>query len=131
MASAAWPDDDESRTTATRRRRGPEPATGGGGGGPPDLDYLQRPSYCDASFALQNISEVIPRALSAVIYLCQWMGRAIGSHTYCGVILNRGYIEITKGLLSYMLVGRNQGVHRDYRGADHNQGIHADHGGGS
>ncbi|XP_040211415.1 protein patched homolog 1 isoform X5 [Rana temporaria] len=58
MASAAWPDDDESRSTATRRRRGPEPATGGeGGGGPPDLDYLQRPSYCDASFALQNISE--------------------------------------------------------------------------
>ncbi|XP_053558394.1 protein patched homolog 1 [Bombina bombina] len=24
---------------------------------PPDLDYLQRPSYCDAAFALQNISE--------------------------------------------------------------------------
>ncbi|XP_077330932.1 protein patched homolog 1 isoform X1 [Lithobates pipiens] len=56
MASAAWPDD-ESRTTATRRRRGQEPATGGGGGGPPDRDYLQRPSYCDATFALQNISE--------------------------------------------------------------------------
>ncbi|XP_075684935.1 protein patched homolog 1 isoform X3 [Rhinoderma darwinii] len=25
--------------------------------GPPDLDYLQRPSYCDATFALQQISE--------------------------------------------------------------------------
>lgn len=25
---------------------------------PPDLEYLQRPSYCDAAFALEQISEV-------------------------------------------------------------------------
>ncbi|XP_040272924.1 protein patched homolog 1 isoform X2 [Bufo bufo] len=41
-----------ARPRVARRRRG-HPGTAG----PPDPDYLQRPSYCDATFALQQISE--------------------------------------------------------------------------
>uniref|UniRef100_A0A3Q2E239 Patched 1 n=1 Tax=Cyprinodon variegatus TaxID=28743 RepID=A0A3Q2E239_CYPVA len=57
MASAAnAPSEQESREPdrprITRRNRGDYPR-----GAPLDLDYLQRPSYCDAGFALEQISE--------------------------------------------------------------------------
>ncbi|XP_044129409.1 protein patched homolog 1 isoform X2 [Bufo gargarizans] len=42
-----------ARPRVARRRRGHLSSTAG----PPDPDYLQRPSYCDATFALQQISE--------------------------------------------------------------------------
>lgn len=59
MASAASaPSEQESgdpeRPRITRRSRGDYARS------PPlDLEYLQRPSYCDAGFALEQISEVL------------------------------------------------------------------------
>lgn len=32
---------------------------------PPDLEYLQRPSYCDAGFALEQIAKVLCRDFSS------------------------------------------------------------------
>ncbi|XP_063769817.1 protein patched homolog 1 isoform X1 [Pseudophryne corroboree] len=62
MASAAYAAElqgggvpDARPRVARRRGRGREPHSTAAG--PPDLDYLQRPSYCDATFALQQISE--------------------------------------------------------------------------
>ncbi|GAA6106673.1 protein patched homolog 1 isoform X1, partial [Tachysurus ichikawai] len=42
---------DPDRPRVTRRTRRSARAA------PPDLEYLQRPSYCDAAFALDQISE--------------------------------------------------------------------------
>lgn len=42
---------DRPRVTRRTRRNGRA--------APPDLEYLQRPSYCDAAFALDQISEVL------------------------------------------------------------------------
>lgn len=46
---------DPDRPRVTRRTRRSARAA------PPDLEYLQRPSYCDAAFALDQISEVLLR----------------------------------------------------------------------
>lgn len=59
MASAAnAPSEQENRDPerprVTRRNRGHCVRNA-----PPDLEYLQRPSYCDAGFALEQISEVL------------------------------------------------------------------------
>lgn len=45
---------DPDRPRITRRNRGDYTR-----GTPLDLEYLQRPSYCDAGFALEQISEVL------------------------------------------------------------------------
>lgn len=45
---------DPDRPRITRRNRGDR-----GRSTPLDLEYLQRPSYCDAGFALEQISEVL------------------------------------------------------------------------
>lgn len=45
---------DPDRPRITRRNRGDR-----GRNTPLDLEYLQRPSYCDAGFALEQISEVL------------------------------------------------------------------------
>lgn len=59
MASAAnAPSEQENRDPdrprITRRNRGDYTRNT-----PLDLEYLQRPSYCDAGFALEQISEVL------------------------------------------------------------------------
>ncbi|CDQ80248.1 unnamed protein product [Oncorhynchus mykiss] len=50
-ASSEQENRDPDRPRITRRNRGNYLSTA------PDLEYLQRPSYCDAAFALQQISE--------------------------------------------------------------------------
>ncbi|CAB1322211.1 unnamed protein product [Coregonus sp. 'balchen'] len=50
-ASSEQENRDPDRPRITRRNRGNYRSTA------PDLEYLQRPSYCDAAFALQQISE--------------------------------------------------------------------------
>lgn len=45
---------DPDRPRITRRNRGDCARST-----PLDLEYLQRPSYCDAGFALEQISEVL------------------------------------------------------------------------
>lgn len=45
---------DPDRPRITRRNRGDYTRNT-----PLDLEYLQRPSYCDAGFALEQISEVL------------------------------------------------------------------------
>lgn len=45
---------DPDRPRITRRNRGDRVRST-----PLDLEYLQRPSYCDAGFALEQISEVL------------------------------------------------------------------------
>lgn len=35
---------------------------------PPDLEYLQRPSYCDAGFALEQIAKVLCRDFSFFLF---------------------------------------------------------------
>lgn len=64
MASAAnAPSEQENRDPdrprITRRNRGDCARNT-----PLDLEYLQRPSYCDAGFALEQISEVLITHLS-------------------------------------------------------------------
>lgn len=50
---------DPDRPRITRRNRGDRVRNT-----PLDLEYLQRPSYCDAGFALEQISEVLITHLS-------------------------------------------------------------------
>lgn len=50
---------DPDRPRITRRNRGDR-----GRHTPLDLEYLQRPSYCDAGFALEQISEVLRYSFS-------------------------------------------------------------------
>ncbi|CDQ71023.1 unnamed protein product [Oncorhynchus mykiss] len=50
-ASSEQENRDPDRPRITRRNRGNYRTTA------PDLEYLQRPSYCDAAFALEQISE--------------------------------------------------------------------------
>ena len=59
-ASSEQENRDPERPRITRRNRGNYSRTT-----PLDLEYLQRPSYCDAGFALEQISEVlIPRLIA-------------------------------------------------------------------
>lgn len=51
---------DRPRVTRRTRRNGRA--------APPDLEYLQRPSYCDAAFALEQISEVLLRLFVCLMY---------------------------------------------------------------
>ena len=69
MASAAnAPSEQENRDPdrprITRRNRGDYTRST-----PLDLEYLQRPSYCDAGFALEQITEVL------ISHLCLWGGK--------------------------------------------------------
>lgn len=54
---------DPERPRITRRNRGHCVRNA-----PLDLEYLQRPSYCDAGFALEQISEVL------IVHLKTWRG---------------------------------------------------------
>lgn len=56
---------DPDRPRITRRNRGDYTRST-----PLDLEYLQRPSYCDAGFALEQITEVLISHL--------WLGGARG-----------------------------------------------------
>lgn len=73
---------DPERPRITRRNRGHCVRNA-----PLDLEYLQRPSYCDAGFALEQISEVLivhltpRRGLSsfAFIALAERIGQTLSS----------------------------------------------------
>ena len=72
MASAAnAPSEQENRDPdrprITRRNRGDYTRNT-----PLDLEYLQRPSYCDADFALEQISEVLISHLNREGALWSW-----------------------------------------------------------
>ncbi|KAM8961698.1 protein patched homolog 1 [Pelodytes ibericus] len=57
MASAAYATELQGSGEPAARPRGTRRRGRSRVVAPPDLDYLQRPSYCDAGFALQQISE--------------------------------------------------------------------------
>lgn len=60
-ASSEQENRDPDRPRITRRNRGDYTRNT-----PLDLEYLQRPSYCDAGFALQQISEVLISRITMV-----------------------------------------------------------------
>lgn len=59
MASAANVSFEQENREPDRPRLPRRRTWRNGRAAPPDLEYLQRPSYCDAAFALQQISEVL------------------------------------------------------------------------
>lgn len=80
MASAAnAPSEQENRDPdrprITRRNRGDYTRST-----PLDLEYLQRPSYCDAGFALEQITEVLISHL--------WLGGARGGKSFFKVLVS-------------------------------------------